>query len=416
MSIREYVENIAKATKKASRILASANPKIKNQVLESLIVLLEQNRDEIKKENEKDFKAGKDKGLNSALLDRLALNDKRIDAMIQGVKTIISLPDPVGMIDEQYTLENGLDVGKIRVPIGTIGIIYESRPNVTIDAAALCLKSGNASILRGGSEAFYSNTILVSLVRKALSQNSLPEDCVNFFDRTDRQCVNEMLKLPEYLDLIVPRGGSALIKMVSENSHIPVVKHDKGVCTLYVCSDAQKNNAMDIAVNAKTQRPGVCNAIENIIFDKDCDFIYDVLKALHDNQVEIRGDDKIQEIFADAKPASVEDWSTEYLDLIISAKVVEGIDEAISFINDFGSHHSDSILTADYLRARTFLKNVDSAAVYANASTRFTDGQEFGLGAEIGISTNKIHARGPMGLKELTTVKWIIQGEGQIRD
>ncbi len=415
MSIKDYVISVAEKTKQASRILAKTDTKTKNNVLSTIADLLKSKTKEIKEANEIDVKAGKEKGLNDALIDRLILNDKRVESMIEGVNTIISLKDPVGLMDEQYTLENGLDIGKVRVPIGTIGIIYESRPNVTIDAAALCLKSGNGTILRGGSEAFHSNTILADIARQALKENGLPEDCISFFDRTDRECVHEMLKLPEYLDLVVPRGGSALIKMVVENSHVPVVKHDKGVCTLYVCNDADQDNAIDIAINAKTQRPGVCNAIENIIFEKDCSFIKELLSALAEKGVEIRGDGEILKVYPKANKATDQDWSEEYLDLIISAKVVEGIDEAIDFINTYGSHHSDSILTKNYFNARKFLKNVDSAAVYTNASTRFTDGQEFGLGAEIGISTNKIHARGPMGLKELTTVKWIIQGDGQIR-
>ena len=414
-NLAEYVTGIAISAKKASEILAGTPTKQKNAVLSSLAILLEQQKTAILAENAKDLHAAQEKGVKPAFIDRLMLNEKRIDGMIESVKAVVALPDPVGYVDEQYTLENGLEIGKIHVPIGTIGIVYEARPNATIEAASLCLKSGNASILRGGSEAFHSNEILSSLIRKALKENGLPEDCVCTFSTTDRQCIFEMLKLSEYIDVVIPRGGEQFVKMVVENSKIPVIKHEKGVCTLYVSSDADKDKAAAIAVNGKVQRPGVCNALENIIFDKDCAFIVDILSALNKEGVEIRGDNSICSLFPPAKPAAEADWSTEYLDLIISAKIVNDVDEAISFINTYGSHHSDAILTNDYNKSRKFLKNVDSAAVYVNASTRFTDGFEFGLGAEIGISTNKIHARGPMGLKELTTLKWVIQGDGQIR-
>lgn len=415
MNISDYVRDIAKRAKESWYVLSNLTTDKKNDVLHSLAKLLKAEEGAIMYENNKDVQSGKEKGLSNALIDRLVLDEKRIQSMIDGVKTIINLKDPIGSVVEQYTLPNGLDIGKIRVPLGLIGIIYESRPNVTIDAAALCLKSGNSTILRGGSEAFHSNKILVNLIRQALTNNGLPADCVSFFDRTDRECVTEMLKLNEYIDLIVPRGGEGLIKLVCETSSIPVVKHDKGVCTLYVCDDAEKQKAIDIAVNAKVQRPGVCNAIENILFDENCDFIVDVLNALKDKGVEVRGDEKIVNLFKDAKPATDEDWSKEYLDLIISAKIVSGMNEAVDFITKNGSGHSDSILTTSYEKSRIFLKKIDSACVYVNASTRFTDGSCFGLGAEIGISTNKLHARGPMGLNDLTSVKWIIRGDGQIR-
>jgi glutamate-5-semialdehyde dehydrogenase len=415
MNVKEYVVSVAKAAKKGGSILAYASTEAKNKVLKTLAVLIEKEKNAILEANKKDMEAGKAKGLNAALLDRLLLNESRIEGMIDGIKTVISIDDPVGYMEEQKTLPNGLDVGRIRCPLGTIGFIYESRPNATVEAAILTLKSGNAIVLRGGSEAFNSNTVLVGLIRKALKENALPEDAVCFFDRTDRECVNHMLKLNEYIDLIIPRGREEFVKMVVDLSAIPVIRHDQGVCTIYIAKDAKKEMAEAIAVNSKAQRPGVCNASENIIFDADFPYIKDVLQALYDHNVEIRGCEKICRIFKNAKTASADEWSKEYLDLIIGAKVVSDTDEAIDFINTYGSHHSDAIITESYSLSRQFLKRVDSAAVYVNASTRFTDGGEFGLGAEIGIATSKLHARGPMGLKELTTIKWIIMGDGQVR-
>ncbi|MCD6083601.1 glutamate-5-semialdehyde dehydrogenase [Candidatus Aerophobetes bacterium] len=418
MELKEQVIRMARKAKQASQKLAKLSSTVKNEALLKMAQVLETHKDKILKLNHKDIVLAKAKGLPLALIDRLTLNEKRIKQMCDGLRQIAQLEDPVGKIESMWRRPNGLLIGRMRVPLGVIGIIYESRPNVTVDAAGLCLKAGNAVILRGGSEAINSNIALTDALSEAIQEVGLPGECIQLVRTTDRKAVGEMLKLNEYIDVIIPRGGESLIKMVTENSTIPVIKHYKGVCHVYVDEEADLKMAEKIAFNAKVQRPGVCNAMETLLVaEKIADkFLPVVIRKLQEAGVEIRGDEKTCKISPNVKRATEEDWSTEYLDLILSVKVVSGIDEAIAHINRYGSHHSDAIVTNSYIKSRKFLREVDSAAVYVNASTRFTDGGEFGLGAEIGISTDKLHARGPMGVKELTTTKFIILGEGQIRE
>jgi len=418
MELKEQVIRMARKAKQASQKLAKLSSTVKNEALLKMAQVLETHKDKILKLNHKDIVLAKAKGLPPALIDRLTLNEKRIKQMCDGLRQIAQLEDPVGKIESMWRRPNGLLIGRMRVPLGVIGIIYESRPNVTVDAAGLCLKAGNAVILRGGSEAINSNIALTDALSEAIQEVGLPGECIQLVRTTDRKAVGEMLKLNEYIDVIIPRGGESLIKMVTENSTIPVIKHYKGVCHVYVDEEADLKMAEKIAFNAKVQRPGVCNAMETLLVaEKIADkFLPVVIRKLQEAGVEIRGDEKTCKISPNVKRATEEDWSTEYLDLILSVKVVSGIDEAIAHINRYGSHHSDAIVTNSYIKSRKFLREVDSAAVYVNASTRFTDGGEFGLGAEIGISTDKLHARGPMGVKELTTTKFIILGEGQIRE
>jgi len=417
MELREEVLKIAKQAKEAAQKLANLSSTAKNEALLRMAENLEARKDEIQKKNRKDIILAEKKGLSRALIDRLTLNEKRITQMSDSLKEIAKLEDPVGRIESMWRRPNGLLIGRIRVPLGVIGIIYESRPNVTVDAAGLCLKAGNAVILRGGSEAINSNIALSDVLSEAIEEAGLPPGCAQLIKTTDRKAVEEMLKLDEYIDVIIPRGGESLIQMVTKNSTIPVIKHYKGVCHVYVDEEADLKMAEEIAFNAKVQRPGVCNAMETLLVnEKIADkFLPKMIQRFKDAGVEIRGDEITCRIDPNVKKATEEDWSTEYLDLILSVKVVSGIDEAIAHINRYGSHHSDAIVTKSYSRSRKFLQEVDSAAVYVNASTRFTDGGEFGLGAEIGISTQKLHARGPMGTGELTTTKFIVLGEGQVR-
>ncbi|HHF99117.1 MAG TPA: glutamate-5-semialdehyde dehydrogenase [Candidatus Aerophobetes bacterium] len=417
MEIREEILEMAKKAKKASKVLAILSSEEKNKALEEMALAIEKNTEKIKEENAKDIQEAKEKGLSSALIDRLALTDKRIASLSKSLRQIISLEDPVGKIESMWKRPNGLFVGKMVVPLGVIGIIYESRPNVTVDAASLCLKAGNAVLLRGGSEAIRSNCILVDILNEALKKTKVPPESIQLVRTTSREAVMQMLKLDEYIDVIIPRGGESLIRAVVENSTIPVIKHYKGVCHVFVEREADLKMAEEICFNAKVQRPGVCNAMETLLVDKEIakSFLPKMIERFKEAKVEIRGDEKVREIVPDVKPATEEDWFTEYLDLILSVKVVDGLEEAIEHINYYGSHHSDAIVTNNYSKAKKFLQEVDSAAVYVNASTRFTDGGEFGMGAEIGISTQKLHARGPMGIKELTSYKFIILGEGQIR-
>jgi len=417
MELREEVLKIAKQAKEAAQKLANLSSTAKNEALLRMAENLEARKDEIQEKNRRDIIFAEKKGLSRALIDRLTLNEKRITQMSDSLKKIAKLEDPVGRIESMWRRPNGLLIGRIRVPLGVIGIIYESRPNVTVDAAGLCLKAGNAVILRGGSEAINSNIALSDVLSEAIEEVGLPPGCAQLIKTTDRKVVEEMLKLDEYIDVIIPRGGESLIQMVTKNSTIPVIKHYKGVCHVYVDEEADLEMAEEIAFNAKVQRPGVCNAMETLLVnEKIADkFLPKMIQRFKDAGVEIRGDEITCRIDPNVKKATEEDWSTEYLDLILSVKVVSGIDEAIAHINRYGSHHSDAIVTKSYSRSRKFLQEVDSAAVYVNASTRFTDGGEFGLGAEIGISTQKLHARGPMGAGELTTTKFIVLGEGQVR-
>ncbi|MEW5895489.1 MAG: glutamate-5-semialdehyde dehydrogenase [Candidatus Omnitrophota bacterium] len=409
---------MAKAAKKASRQLAIAPSSEKNKALTLMAESIYKEKNFLISENAKDIKTGKKSKLSNALLDRLLLNDKRIQGMADCLMDTAKLEDPVDKVMESFERPNGLKIDKVRTPIGVIGIIFESRPNVTSDCIGLCIKSGNASILKGGKEAFYSNKAIFSLLKKALTNTKIPPDAIQLIDSADRHAVSEMLKLNAYVDLIVPRGGEGLIRFVAENSRIPVVKHYKGVCHTYVSEHADLAMAQKICFNAKVQRPGVCNAMETMLVHEQVasDFLPSMIKALKEAGVEVRGCPLTKKIVRTGiKPAKKSDWFEEYLDLILSVKVVSSLQEAIDHINTYGSGHSDAIVTGDQKEAETFLKSVDSACLYVNASTRFTDGYEFGFGAEIGISTDKVHARGPMGLKELTTYKYLVRGEGQVR-
>jgi glutamate-5-semialdehyde dehydrogenase len=417
MDIKQYVSDKAKKAKAASRALANISTEIKNNALFKMASGLEAESAKLLAENKKDLDAAAQKGLSKAMIDRLTLNPERILAMADGLREIAALPDPVGEVLGIRRRPNGMEVGKMRVPIGLIGIIYESRPNVTADTAALCLKSGNGVILRGGSEAVHSNTAIVQVLSMAGAEAGIPGGAVSFIENPDRACVMEMLKLNGIIDLIIPRGGEGLIRMVSENSTIPVIKHDKGVCHVYVDSKADLSMAEEICFNAKVQRPGTCNAMEAMLVHQDVakKFLPAVINRMKMAGVEIRGDAKTRAIVPDIKEATDKDWDTEYNDLILNVKTVASMEEAMEHIAAHGSQHSEAIVTNDYRNAHRFQREVDASAVFVNASTRLNDGFEFGLGAEIGISTTRIHARGPMGLEELTSTKFIIYGNGQIR-
>jgi len=417
MDIKQYVSDKAKKAKAASRALANISTEIKNNALFKMAAGLEKESAKLLAENKKDLDAAAQKGLSKAMIDRLTLNPERIVAMADGLREVAALPDPVGEVLGIRRRPNGMEVGKMRVPIGLIGIIYESRPNVTADTAALCLKSGNGVILRGGSEAVYSNTAIVHVLSAAGAEAGIPEGAVSFIENPDRACVMEMLKLNGIIDLIIPRGGEGLIRMVSENSTIPVIKHDKGVCHVYVDSKADLSMAEEICFNAKVQRPGTCNAMEAMLVHQAVakTFLPAVINRMKQAGVEIRGDAKTRAIVPDIKEATDKDWDTEYNDLILNVKTVASMEEAMEHIAAHGSQHSEAIVTNDYRNAHRFQREVDASAVFVNASTRLNDGFEFGLGAEIGISTTRIHARGPMGLEELTSTKFIVYGNGQIR-
>ncbi len=407
---------MGQAAKEASVVLAKLRTPEKNKALIASAEALEQNMDKILAANKVDVEMAVENGIKGAFIDRLTLNEKRIKDMANGLRDVAALPDPIGEVLYMKTLDNGLIVGQKRVPMGVIGIIFEARPNVTSDAFGLCLKAGSATILRGGKEAFNSNTTIVNIFRDALEKIGMPKDCVQMVEDTSRETATEMMRLNGYIDLLIPRGGAGLIKSVVMNSKVPVIETGIGNCHVYVDETADLEKAVRIVLNAKTQRPGVCNSCESLLVHENIaeKFIPMIIKELKEKKVEIRGD----EIFvnAGAVPASEEDWGTEYDDLIISARVVRNVDEAIEHIRKYGTGHSEAIITENYTNAQKFLDEVDAAAVYVNASTRFTDGGEFGFGAEIGISTQKLHARGPMGLKEITTTKYIIYGNGQIRE
>ncbi len=413
------VKRVAERAKKTSYRLIDISTDVKNKTLLKAAKLLERNRDVIQEENRKDLIAGEEKGLSKAMLDRLLLNEKRIAGMIQVLKDVVALNDPVGEVVKMWTRPNGLKIGKMRVPLGVVAIIYESRPNVTVEAGSLCIKSSNAVVLKGGSEAINSNRVLVNILKEAAASEGFPEDAIQFIDTTDRSAVKELLLLDEYIDVVIPRGGEGLIRFVAENARMPVIKHYKGVCHVFVDEFADLEKAWDICFNAKVQRPGVCNAMETmLVHSRIADaFLPTMIDLFKRAKVELRGDEKTRSYDPDyVKPATEEDWYAEYLDLILAVRVVDSLDEAIDHINTYGSHHSDAIVTENYTNAMKFLNRVDSAAVYVNASTRFTDGNVFGLGAEMGISTDKVHVRGPMGLEDLTVPKYIIFGNGQIRE
>jgi glutamate-5-semialdehyde dehydrogenase len=417
MSVQSTVESLAVAARKAAREVASLSTTSKNNVLLRMAEALREQKEYIQAENEKDLAKGREKMLSVAMLDRLALSDEIIESMIVGLQEVVALPDPVGEVDEMVKRPNGIMVGRMRIPLGVIGMIYESRPNVTVDAAALCLKAGNAILLRGGSEAIHSNLALAKVLQDSLASEKINPAAIQVVPTTDREAVNVLLSLEEYIDLIIPRGGEGLIRFVAENSRIPVLKHYKGVCHVFVDGGADLDMAVDIVINGKCQRPGVCNALETLLVHKDVasTFLPLVASKLVAAGVELRGCPRTKKILPDIKDAVEEDWPAEFLDLILAVKVVDDLDSAMDHIATYGSQHTEVIVTADYANAQRFIKEVDASAVMVNASTRFSDGGQFGLGAEIGISTTKLHAYGPMGLKELTTRKFIVYGDGQVR-
>ena len=417
MTLKDIVEKKAKAAKEASKVLSYSSLDARNSALLYMADGLKKNSSFIIKANKKDVLNAKRSGLSKAMIDRLTLDAKRIIEMAASIKAVAKLPDPCGAIDKMWKRPNGLVIGKMRVPIGVIGIIYESRPNVTSDCAALCLKSGNAVILKGGKESINSNLAIHKVLQEALKKAELPLDSISMIESTDRKAVSCLLKLDKYIDLIIPRGGEGLIRAVARESRIPVIKHYKGVCHVYVDKEADLKKALKICLNAKVQRPGVCNAMETMLVHKDAadKFMPKAIKALQECGVEIRGCNRTKEFSKGIKLATEADWYEEFLDLVLAVKIVNSVDDAIAHIAKYGSGHSDAIVTENYDTALEFLKRVDSTCVYFNASTRFTDGFQFGFGAEIGISTDRIHARGPMALRELTIYKYIIFGNGQTR-
>ncbi|MDB4427787.1 glutamate-5-semialdehyde dehydrogenase [Porticoccaceae bacterium] len=417
MNIKAYMQTLGSQARYASRIIAAADTALKNTALLAIADALSDGRDKLLAANAVDMQNGSANGLDAALLDRLELNAPRIDAMIEGLQQVAELPDPIGEVTDLQDRPSGIKLGKMRVPLGVVGIIYESRPNVTIDAASLCLKSGNATILRGGSEAIQSNQAIADCISQGLSKVGLPEAVVQVVNTTDREAVGELITMTESVDVIVPRGGKSLIERISADARVPVIKHLDGNCHVYIDDHADLQKALAIALNAKTHRYGVCNAMESLLVAESvAKTVLPELAALYsEKDVELRGCEKTREIIASAISASEEDWSLEYLAPILSIKVVAGLDEAIEHINNYSSKHTEAIITEDQDRANRFIRQVDSSSVMVNASTRFADGFEYGLGAEIGISTDKIHARGPVGLEGLTSQKWVVYGDGQIR-
>ena len=414
MDIREQ----GRLAKAASYKLASAGSSKKDEALRAIAEMLGSRYGEWLSANEEDLRNAEASGMKPAMLDRLRLTKERIDGIIEGVRQVMALPDPIGHVDGMDERPNGLIIGKKRVPLGVIGIIYEARPNVTVDAAALCLKSGNVCILRGGKEAINSNKCVVGLMREALKKAGLPEDCVSLIEDTSRASAEALMHLDEYVDVLIPRGGAGLIRTVAKEASVPVIRTGEGVCHIYVDDEADLDMAADILYNAKCSRPSVCNAAECVLINERVEeaFLKKEVPLLDKDKVELRCDEKALAIVGDRGiAASEEDWDAEYDDYILAVRTVKDMDEAIDFINRHGTSHSEAIITDNYFKAQEFLERVDAAAVYVNASTRFTDGFEFGLGAEIGISTQKLHARGPMGLQELTTIKYIIYGKGQVR-
>ncbi len=418
MSIESTINEMAKKARSASYEIARASSEKKNEALGNIADTIESNAAYIIEENEKDLVKAREAGLSDAMIDRLTIKDATIRSMAGGLREVAQLNDPVGSMGETRQLPNELNVSRMRIPLGVIGIIYESRPNVTIDAAALCLKSGNAVILRGGSEAHHSNRVLAEMISQALKKAGLPEDAAQVIPMQDRSAVNFLLEQEEYIDLIIPRGGEGLIRFVVENSRIPVLKHYKGVCHVYVDEGAEQDMARKICFNAKVQRPGVCNSMETMLVHKAeaGEFLPIMAKDFENANVELRGCPETCSILSGIGQASEEDWHAEYLDLILAVKVVETMDHAKEHIAKYSSSHTEAIVTSDYGRARSFVRDVDSSVVLVNASTRFNDGGQLGLGAEIGISTSKLHAFGPMGLEELTTTKFVVFGDGQIRE
>lgn len=417
MNVQEYMIELGEQARDAARLVAKADTNLKNQALQAMADAIDSSRPALKDANAKDLENGRQNGLDDAMLDRLELTDERIDTMIEGLRQVASLPDPVGAINDLKYLPSGIQVGKMRVPLGVIGIIYESRPNVTVEAASLCLKSGNATILRGGSEAINSNQAVAACIKQGLAAAGLPETAVQVVETTDREAVGQLITMPEYVDVIVPRGGKGLIERISRDAKVTVIKHLDGICHVYIDDQADKGKAVNVSLNAKTHRYGTCNTMETLLVHSN--IAAEVLPELAERYqavgVELRGCERTLALLPFINAATEEDWATEYLAPILSVKLVDSMDEAIRHINRYGSHHTDSIITENYTKSRSFLREVDSSSVMVNASTRFADGFEYGLGAEIGISTDKIHARGPVGLDGLTSEKYVVLGDGHIR-
>lgn len=416
MDNKQYIEQLCRDARDASRTVAGYGTVLKNNLLLKMAADLRRKADFIIAGNKKDLAAAEQAGVSGALYDRLLLNRERIDGMAVSIEEIAQLPDPVGRIERMIVRPSGIRVGQMRIPLGVVAVIYEARPNVTTDIAALCLKSGNAAILRGGKEAINTNTALHAVVSGVLAESGCPGSAVTFIGRTDRELVPVLLKMKRYIDVVIPRGGESLIRAVSEESTIPVIKHDKGVCHIFVDESADEEMANRIAVNAKVQRPGVCNAMETLLVHAKYPRTESLLKSLLDSNVEIRGCERTVALMPGAvRPADPGDYGFEFLDLVLAVKMVDSLEEAMEHIARYGSSHSEAIITSDYLNSERFLREVDSSAVFVNASTRFHDGGEFGLGAEVGISTEKLHARGAMGVEGLTTLKYVIYGKGEVR-
>ena len=417
VDVNEYMKKLGIQAREASKMIAVASCGDKNTALYAIAERLEASVDMLREANQKDIEAGKANGLDAALLDRLELTEAGIASMAQGCRQVASLPDPVGEVTDLSYRPSGIQVGKMRVPLGVIGIIYESRPNVTVDAAILCLKSGNATILRGGSEAINSNMAIAKCIAAGLKDAGLPENVVQILETTDRAAVGQLITMPEYVDVIVPRGGKSLIERISRDATVAVIKHLDGICHVYIDKDADREKALKIAYNAKTHRYGVCNAMETLLVHKDIanDILPELCKQYTDKGVELRGCQRIQSIVSNSNPATDEDWATEYLGPILAIRVVGDYDQAVEHISQYSSAHTESIVTENYTTSRKFIQQIDSSSVMVNASTRFADGFEYGLGAEIGISTDKLHARGPVGLEGLTSQKYVVYGDGHIR-
>jgi glutamate-5-semialdehyde dehydrogenase len=418
IDVRELVETRARAAREAARTLALANARVKGEALLAMARGLEEKVPAVLQANRADLERARGQGHPRAFLDRLTLTDARVEGMVAGIRQVAALPDPVGETVRGWRRPNGIEIAKVRVPLGVVGFIYESRPNVTADAAALCVKSGNACVLRGGREALESNGVIAAILAKGLEKAGLPPAALGFIDVPDREAVEILITLDRYVDLIVPRGGEAFVRLVAERATIPILKHDKGLCHVYVDAGADLHMAADIAVNAKAQRPGVCNALETLLVHADAapTFLPAVAARFRAAGVELRGCSRTCELVPGTRPATETDWDTEYLDLILAVRVVPSFDEAVEHIRRHGSGLAEAIVTRDYLAARRFVAEVDAACVLVNASTRLVDGQQFGMGAELGISTSKLHARGPVGVEELTTTKFVVTGSGQIRE
>jgi glutamate-5-semialdehyde dehydrogenase len=415
--IKEQMQQLGQRARAASRLMAAAETRVKNAALLATADAIDASRAALAAANAKDLEGGRAKGLSGAMLDRLELTPKRIDGMIEGLRQVAALADPIGEIGDMRYMPSGIQVGRMRVPLGVIGIIYESRPNVTVEAASLCLKAGNACILRGGSEAIHSNAAIAACIKQGLQKAGLPESAVQVVQTTDRAAVGELITMPQYVDVIVPRGGKGLIERISQDARVPVIKHLDGVCHVYIDDSADLEKAMRIAINAKTHRYGVCNAMETLLvsFAVAEKVLLPLIEQYRELGVELRGCDRTRAIMSGVAQATEEDWYADYLAPILAIRIVDSLDDAIAHINKYGSQHTDAIVTEDYSRGRRFLREVDSSSVMINASTRFADGFEYGLGAEIGISTDKIHARGPVGLEGLTSQKYIVLGDGHVR-